>query len=76
MAPGRATGTSAHARYHIWAFGVVLSEMLTGQSGFGGKTTIEVLSNGLKAEPDWTALPPRRHQLCAHSCGAVCGAPL
>ena len=45
-------------RADIWAFGIVLLQMLTGKRGFDGDTTLEVLSNVLKADPDWTALPP------------------
>ncbi len=58
MAPEQALGKVADARSDIWAFGLVLYEMLTGQRGFTGDATVEVLSNVLKAEPDWTALPP------------------
>src|SRR5262245_19071832 len=50
-------GKTADARSDIWAFGLVLFEMLTGRRGFPGETTVEVLSNVLKTEPDWTALP-------------------
>ena len=57
MSPEQAQGQTADARSDIWAFGVVLYEMLAGQSGFGGDTAVEVLSNVLKADPDWTALP-------------------
>ena len=32
--------------------------MLTGRRGFDGATTMEVLSNVLKTEPNWSALPP------------------
>ena len=56
MSPEQAQGKAADARSDIWAFGVVLYEMLTGKSGFGGDTAVEVLSNVLKADPDWTAL--------------------
>jgi serine/threonine protein kinase len=57
MAPEQATGKGADARSDIWAFGLVLYEMLTGQPGFAGETTVEVLSNVLKMDPDWAALP-------------------
>jgi eukaryotic-like serine/threonine-protein kinase len=58
MAPEQAQGKAADARSDIWAFGVILYEMLTGKSGFGGETMMDVLSGVLKAHPDWTALPP------------------
>jgi serine/threonine protein kinase len=44
-------------RTDIWAFGVVLFEMLSGQRAFSGDTTVKVLSNVLKTEPDFDALP-------------------
>jgi serine/threonine protein kinase/WD40 repeat protein len=57
MSPEQAQGHTADTRSDIWAFGVVLYETLTGKSGFGGDTAVEVLSNVLKVDPDWTALP-------------------
>ena len=57
MAPEQAKGKAADARSDIWAFGVVLYEMLTGRSAFGGETMMEILSGVLKTDPDWTALP-------------------
>ena len=57
MSPEQARGERVDRRADIWAFGVVLYEMLTGRAGFDGATTVEVLSNVLKTEPDWTALP-------------------
>jgi Tol biopolymer transport system component len=58
MAPEQVTGQPADARSDIWAFGVVLYEVLTGRRAFVGDSTGEVLSNVLKAEIDWSALPP------------------
>jgi serine/threonine protein kinase/Tol biopolymer transport system component len=58
MAPEQATGKTADKRSDIWAFGVVLYEMLTGISPFAADNTIEVLSKVLTSEPEWTALPP------------------
>jgi Tol biopolymer transport system component len=57
MSPEQAKGQPADARSDIWAFGVVLFEMLSGKSPFGGDTMAEILSAVLRAEPDWSALP-------------------
>ncbi|HTI50035.1 MAG TPA: protein kinase, partial [Planctomycetaceae bacterium] len=57
MAPEQARGKAADARSDIWAFGVILLEMLTGKSAFGGETIVEVLSGVLRTDPDWTELP-------------------
>jgi serine/threonine protein kinase len=44
-------------RTDIWAFGVVLLEMLTGTPVFAGDTVSHVVAAVLKDEPDWTRLP-------------------
>jgi len=57
MSPEQAAGKPVDKRSDLWAFGVVLLEMLTGRQVFGGETTSHVLASVLKDEPDWTALP-------------------
>ena len=57
MAPEQAAGKGVDRRADIWAFGVVLYEMLTGQRLFGGETVSHVLASVLKDEPDFSALP-------------------
>ena len=57
MSPEQARGREVDRRADIWAFGCVLYEMLTGRRGFDGETTVEVLSNVLKTDPEWAALP-------------------
>ncbi len=58
MAPEQARGAVVDKRADIWAFGVVLYEMLTGKSMFGGDSVSDVLAAVLRADPDWQALPP------------------
>ncbi len=57
MAPEQAKGKAVDKRADIWAFGVVLYEMLTGERAFKGDDISEVLATVLKTEPDWHALP-------------------
>jgi eukaryotic-like serine/threonine-protein kinase len=57
MSPEQARGKPVDERADIWAFGVVLYEMLTGRNPFGGDTVTDVLSSVISNEPEWTALP-------------------
>ena len=57
MAPEQARGQVADRRADIWAFGVVVMEMLTGQRLFEGETTSDTLAAVLREDPDWTKLP-------------------
>ena len=61
MSPEQASGGSADKRADIWSFGVVLFEMLTGRQTFDGKTVAHVLADVLRAEPEWSSLPPNLH---------------
>jgi len=57
MAPEQARGLAVDRRADIWAFGVVLFEMLTGKSLFAGATVSDVLAAVLTRDPDWSTLP-------------------
>ena len=57
MAPEQARGKPVDRRADIWAFGVVLFEMLSGQPVFGGETISDSLAKVLEREPDWSRLP-------------------
>src|SRR5439155_483946 len=57
MSPEQAAGKPVDKRSDLWAFGVVVLEMLTGRPAFTGETVSHVLASVLKSEPDWTALP-------------------
>ena len=58
MAPEQARGRGVDKRADIWAFGVVLYEMLTGRRAFDGEDVTEVLGAVVRLEPDFDALPP------------------
>ncbi len=58
MSPEQARGKAVDRRTDIWAFGVVLFEMLTGRSIFEGETVSDTLAAVLRADLDWKLLPP------------------
>ena len=71
MSPEQAKGKVADKRADIWAFGVVLLEMLTGQRVFRGETISETLADVMKTEPAWDQLPtdlPSKLRNLVHRC--------
>jgi serine/threonine-protein kinase len=71
MSPEQGRGKRVDRRADIWAFGVVLFEMLTGKRLFGGETNSDTLAAVLTREPDWRALPatvPAGVQTLLHAC--------
>ena len=58
MAPEQARGTRVDRRADIWAFGVVLFEMLAGQRPFASGDARDTIAHVLATEPEWAALPP------------------
>jgi serine/threonine-protein kinase len=56
MAPEQARGQNVDRRADIWAFGVVLYEMLTGRRLFAGETVSDTLAGVLRTEPDLTPI--------------------
>jgi eukaryotic-like serine/threonine-protein kinase len=58
MAPEQARGTAVDKRADIWAFGVVLYEMLSGGAAFAAATVPDTLAAVLTREIDWSKLPP------------------
>ncbi len=57
MAPEQARGMSLDKRADIWAFGVLLFEMLSGRRPFVGPTLTDLLVVVVSAQPDWSVLP-------------------
>ncbi len=57
MSPEQARGRGVDRRADLWAFGVVLWEMLTAERLFEGETLSDTLAAVLRAEPDWKRLP-------------------
>jgi len=63
MAPEQARGHDADRRADIWAFGVVVYEMLTGRRLFEGPTVSDTLAAVLTKEPELEAVPARMRRL-------------
>jgi len=59
MSPEQARGRVVDKRADIWAFGVVLFEMLTGKRLFEGETVSDTLAQVLTKEPDWAQVPAK-----------------
>jgi len=57
MSPEQARGLPVDRRTDIWAYGVILFEMLTGKQLFAGETISDTLAGILKTEPDYKELP-------------------
>ena len=71
MSPEQAKGQRVDRRADIWAFGVVLYQMLAGKQPFRGETISDTLAEVLKFEPDWSVVPestPPSIQKLVHRC--------
>ena len=66
MSPEQAKGKSVDKRADIWAFGVVLYELLTGGNLFHRETMSDTLAAVLKEEPDWNRIPTKVRPLLRH----------
>jgi serine/threonine protein kinase len=58
MSPEQARGKAVDKRADLWAFGVVLYEMLSGERLFSGETMTDVIASVVTREPSWDKLPP------------------
>jgi Tol biopolymer transport system component/predicted Ser/Thr protein kinase len=63
MAPEQAQGKPVNKQTDIWAFGVVLYEMLTGRNPFLGDTVTDTLASVIKEEPEWDRVPAKTRRL-------------
>jgi len=65
MAPEQARGKTVDKRADIWAFGVVLYELLTGDRLFQGEDAAETLAAVIHKQPDLTKVPAQARPLIA-----------
>jgi len=63
MAPEQAARQTVDRRADIWAFGVVLYEMLTGEQLFTGETVAHILAAVIHKEPDLERVPAEMRPL-------------
>ena len=63
MAPEQARGKRVDSRADVWAFGVVLYELITGQRLFKGEDLTDTLASVVKEHPDLSGVPPRVRRL-------------
>jgi Tol biopolymer transport system component len=59
MAPEQARGRPVDKRADIWAFGVIVYEMLTGEQLFAGDSVTDVLASVVRQDPDLTRVPAK-----------------
>jgi len=63
MSPEQANGKPVDKRADIWAFGVVLYEMVTARRPFRGDDVGDVLAAVIKDEPSWDSVPVQLRRL-------------
>jgi predicted Ser/Thr protein kinase len=63
MSPEQARGKPVDKRTDMWAFGVILYEMLPGNRLFEGETVSDTLAAVLAREPEWDKVPAKARHL-------------
>ena len=63
MSPEQARGKPVDKRADIWAFGVVLYEMLTGRRVFEGEDVSLILAAVIQSDPRWDGVPANVRRL-------------
>src|SRR5580704_2198327 len=59
MAPEQARGKPVDKRADIWAFGVIVYELLTGEQLHKGETVSDTIAALLREDPNWDKVPVR-----------------
>jgi serine/threonine-protein kinase len=67
MSPEQARGKPVDKRADIWAFGVLLYELLTGERLFQGEDASETMAEVLTKQPDFARAPVKAQRLL-HKC--------
>jgi len=57
MSPEQASGMAVDKRTDIWAFGIVMYEMLAGERPFQGDSFSHIIASRLRDEPAWERVP-------------------
>jgi serine/threonine-protein kinase len=63
VAPEQAKGKRVDQRADIWAWGVMLYELVTGEQTFKGESVAEMLAQVLTVQPDLEKAPPQIRKL-------------
>jgi len=63
MSPEQARGKVVDKRADIWAFGVIVHELLTGRKLFAGEDISDTLAAVIKEDPKWDGVPPQVQRL-------------
>src|SRR4051794_34641963 len=63
MAPEQAKGKAVDRRTDIWAFGVIVYELVTGARPFDGADMSEILASAIREQPDFESVPRELRRL-------------